>query len=191
MNINYLRVVSGNERNKIESNWVKKRKMVIDVIGDIDEFALPRLESNLSQYDGNDKELIVRIDTFGGYVDVAQAMCEKIIAFAEENEMTIVTENVGNVMSAGTLLYLLGDVRKFDKAKGEFLIHHVWCMNIGNAEQMYRCGDDLMSLDDYFLDFYEMATGVDRDEIKKVMDREETMGTDELTTLNFVTEFIN
>ena len=35
--------------------------MTIDIIGDIDDFALKRLEANLAQYNGEDKELTLKM----------------------------------------------------------------------------------------------------------------------------------
>ena len=165
--------------------------MTIDIIGDIDDFALKRLEANLAQYNGEDKELTLKIDSWGGYVDVAQEMCKKIVAFAAENDIVINTENSGDVMSAATLFFLLGNKRTFDQSKGEFLIHNPWCFNVGDAQSMYECGDSLASLEDYFADYYAMTTGSDKEQIKEIMSKNDVMPTEDMTAMNFCTELIN
>lgn len=164
--------------------------MVIDIVGDIDDYALPRLRANLAQYNGEDKELTIRIDSFGGYVDVAQEMCEELIAFAQEHDMTINTENIGNVMSASTLLYLLGEKRTFNSSLGFFLIHNPWCYNVGDAQSMHECGYSLESLEQYFVDFYAMTTGIDKETIKAEMDRNDVMEDENITKYNFATELL-
>lgn len=163
--------------------------MTIDIIGDIDDYALPRLRQNLAQYNG-DKELTLKINSLGGYVDIAQAMCEELIAFADKNDVTINTENTGDVMSAATLLFLLGNKRKFDAAKGDFLIHNPWCYNIGDAQSMYECGDSLATLEDYFADYYAMTTGSDKAKIKEIMSKNDVMPVEDITAMNFCTELI-
>ena len=174
----------------LSSNCAKRKTMTIDIIGDIDDFALPRLEANLAQYNGEDKELTIKIDSWGGYVDVAQSMCEKIVAFAEANDIVINTENIGDVMSAATLFFLLGNKRTFDPSKGDFLIHNPWCFNVGDAQSMYECGDSLSSLEDYFADYYAMTTGSDKEQIKEIMSKNDVMPTEQLTAMNFCTELI-
>lgn len=159
--------------------------MTLDIVGDIDDYALPRLEQNLASYNGDDNVLDIRINSYGGYVDVAQEMCERIIDFATANDMTIRTSNTGDVMSAATLIFLMGEERTFDSTKGGFLIHNPWAFNVGDSKSMYECGDALKSIEDYFVDYYAMTTTADKDTIRQLMDASDELEDSVLSEYHF------
>lgn len=161
--------------------------MILDIIGDIDEWQELRVAQALENF--NDEELTIRINSYGGYVDSAQNICETIIEKAGESKIT--TLNTGDCMSAATLIYLLGEERKWDASKGDFLIHNPWCYNCGDAQAMYECADSLRDLEDYFAEVYAMTTEADKQAIKDIMATDKPMKADDMLAMNFCTELIN
>jgi ATP-dependent Clp endopeptidase proteolytic subunit ClpP len=134
----------------------------------------------------NDAESItVRINTPGGAVGDGLAMYH----FLKDHSAHVTTIVDGYAASMGSIVALAGDVRQVHKAS-MFMIHQPWGCGCGNADEMREQADVLDVHTEALLDIYEDATGMDRAEIKALLDGETWMRGEAAIEYGFATELI-
>ena len=166
---------------------------IIKIEGDIDENMLNSVYEQMKEWaETHSKEdIAVQIDSKGGYIDIAQYIGDLIYLAKEEKGVNIVTFNSGDVMSAASLIYLMGDARLFDPSKGEFLIHRPVSVDVeGHTEDLLDAAVANNAVEESLIEYYQEFNGKERNEIFNRMSKEEPMNIDELKEYGFVTEIV-
>ena len=135
------------------------------------------------------KNIRIGIDSLGGYVDENDKIYNKILELKKNH--TITTYNLGDCMSCASILFVAGDVRIFDFAKGKFLIHSPWVEAEGDASQLRKVASDLQRVEDRFALLYAKVGKSDLREIKDVMDEDRNLTPAEVKKFKFATEIKN
>lgn len=135
------------------------------------------------------KNIRIGIDSLGGYVDENDKIYNKILELKKNH--TITTYNLGDCMSCASILFVAGDVRIFDFAKGNFLIHSPWVEAEGDASQLRKVASDLQKVEDRFALLYAKVGKSDLREIKDVMDEDRNLTPAEVKKFKFATEIKN
>lgn len=135
------------------------------------------------------KNIRIGIDSLGGYVDENDKIYNKILELKKNH--TITTYNLGDCMSCASILFIAGDVRIFDFAKGNFLIHSPWVEAEGDASQLRKVASDLQRVEDRLALLYAKVGKSDLREIKDVMDEDRNLTPAEVKKFKFATEIKN
>lgn len=110
--------------------------------------------------------IIVEIDSLGGDVGHAISMHDLL----KKHPAHIVTDAVGLVASAATIMMQAGDERKMS-ANGLGLIHRASMMAWGNVEAMETAAKDLKKFDDRLINIYMKRSGKDAEVFAEQMDQ--------------------
>ena len=135
------------------------------------------------------KNIRIGIDSLGGYIDENDKIYNKILELKKTH--TITTYNFGNVMSCASILFVTGDVRIFDFAKGNFLIHSPWTEIEGDASELRKVASDLQKVEDRIALLYAKIGKSDIREIKDVMAEDRNLTPAEVKKFKFATEIKN
>lgn len=135
------------------------------------------------------KNIRIGIDSLGGYIDENDKIYNKILELKKTR--TITTYNLGNCMSCASILFVTGDIRIFDFAKGNFLIHSPWVEINGDASQLRKAASDLQKVEDKIALLYAKVGKSDISEIKNVMDEDRNLTPAEVKKFKFATEIKN
>lgn len=134
------------------------------------------------------EDINIYIDSLGGYIDSAQLIAEMLVE-ARNAGSKIVCRNIGDVCSAATIIWLVGNEKIFDMAKGEFLIHQPYVDNVsGNSDELLTAVIDLTKTEDQLADLYSVMSGKDKEEILARMKQELPMTWKELFEYKFANE---
>lgn len=158
----------------------------IDVFGDIGEGWFSEgntLESVKAQVPSNAKSITVNIDSLGGDLSHGLAIHDML-----KNHSAKVTANImGWTASAGTIIAMGADEVHANENQF-FLIHPVWTMAVGNADELRAQADELDRFDKKLVNIYENKTDMSGDEIMTLMREERWMDMDEAKELGFIDE---
>jgi len=125
----------------------------------------------------------VRINSGGGSVFGAYAIMNLLKAHAAR----IIVHIDGIAASAATLIAMAGD--KIIAALGSvFMVHLPSSLAWGNAIEMQKQIDVLNTITDTMVDVYHAKTGIDKTEIKKMLDEDTWMSGSEAKEKGFVDE---
>lgn len=166
---------------------------IVKIEGDLDENMLNSVYEQMKDWaeTNSSEDIAVQIDSKGGYIDIAQYIGDLIYLAKEEKGASIVTFNSGNIMSAASLIYLMGDARLFDPSKGEFLIHRPVSVDVeGHTEDLLDAAVANNAVEESLISYYQEFNGKGRNEIFNRMSQEEPMNAEELIEYGFVTELI-
>lgn len=162
--------------------------MEITIQGDITPKTLTQLADDLKPLQDGE-ELVVKIDTLGGWLEVALDICN-VLKKVKERGCAVTTENIGDVMSAGTFIYLMGDRRIWNEDAGDFLIHKTAATVYGNSDEINKEAQTLNELDKQIAEIYAIASGIDTDIIEAVMELSQPMTADAVFAFGFCTELV-
>lgn len=115
--------------------------------------------------------IIVEIDSLGGDVGHAISMHDLL----KKHQAHIVTDAVGLVASAATILMQAGDERKMS-ANGLGLIHRASMVAWGNVAAMETAAKDLKKFDDRLTNIYVKRSGKDAEVFAEQMDQNSGQG---------------
>lgn len=131
-------------------------------------------------------ELTVLYDTPGGSEEDGRAMYAYLMSL--KPKMKIISEQVGEVASAGTFPWLAGDIRRAKKGK-EFMIHFPWSPHEeGDQAAMLAAADRLGKKNQAIAEFYNQHTGVTIEGLMPLMAKDTTFGAEDAVKLKFATE---
>jgi len=122
--------------------------------------------NQLNQFDGEDIQL--NIASYGGDVSHAFAIYNSL-----KSHKGRVTANIyGDSASAATFIAMAADeIRMVDNAM--FLIHNVWGMVVGDSEELRKQAEVMDKLNNNIIDVYKKKTGLNKNTIKSLMNKEE------------------
>ena len=162
--------------------------MDLRIEGDIDGIMVYYVADSLKNEYKNGEQINVIMNSLGGFIDDAVYIADMLIS-AKEAGSKIVCTNTGDVASAATIIWLLGDERKFDMSKGEYLIHQPYVVEAeGTAEDLIEMAVELSRTQDQLATMYSTYSGKPIDEILERMEQDEPMTWKELFEYKMATE---
>jgi ATP-dependent Clp protease protease subunit len=133
----------------------------------------------------NESELILDINSVGGYNHVAKQMYDLLV----KSGKMIKTRNSGIVASAATTLFMIPELqdRVFNPTLGEFLVHNPWTIAEGDSAYMAEMSKELEQVEKEYISFYSKKTGVEASVIKTFMSQNIALTPEQIETLRFAT----
>lgn len=132
------------------------------------------------------KPVTVNINSPGG--DYFEGLA--IYNLLKEHDGDVTIRVLGMAASAASVIAMAGDTVKIAKA-GFFMIHNAWHICIGNKHDMHDRGDTLAQFDDIMIDVYSDKTGISKDDITVMMDKETWISGTEAVDDGFATQFLD
>lgn len=161
---------------------------IVGILGE--DYRYGNLIEDLNEYGiSRRKNIHIGIDSPGGYVDEAMLIYDKLMELGES--YTISTYNIGDVMSAATLIFLTGQNRTFDFSKGNFVAHNPYVQIEGDAATLRQYAKELQKTEDMFTNIYSKVGKVNQAEISEIMDENRPLTFDEMKRLKLATEIKN
>ncbi|PAD73903.1 head maturation protease, ClpP-related [Paenibacillus campinasensis] len=147
-------------------------------------FGIPAATRNafrqeLSQYAG--KNITVWIDSWGGDVFAAAGIYNAL----KEHKGKVTVKVDGKAVSAASVIAMSGD-EIYMSPVSIMMIHNPWSRAVGEAKDMRHAADVLDVVKDTIMNAYQARTGLDRDEISKMMDEETWMSAQKAMSAGFV-----
>jgi len=134
-----------------------------------------------------DETLIhLAINSDGGDVDEGNKMKSALL----QSGKIFTSSNSGNVASMAVDLFLIPKDkfnRKFDPARGIFLIHNPWAAIEGDADFMSEASTQLKALEKGFAKEYSKITGTDESILTGFMSENKPLTPEQIDTLGFAT----
>lgn len=132
----------------------------------------------------DDRDIELRINSGGGYVDEAVAMVNRIRDFAKEHDAEVTAKVDGLAASAATLVMLAAD-RIVIPDNATVMVHQPWGVAAGTAEDMRKGADLLDMTEDSMVAMYARRTGLDVAKVRDLLAAETWMGAVEAVALGF------
>lgn len=151
-----------------------------------DDVTLDTINAALEQADKTE-DLFVRINTFGGVVDVGFQIYSALRRFAKDNSVKIITRQDGYCASIGTVVFLAGDERIGNKWSEPF-VHNAWTIAVGAAGEMQKVADDLERINDKIARFYTERTTITYEQAREYMNKDTFISAEDCMQMGFYTE---
>lgn len=133
------------------------------------------------------KTIHVWIDSYGGSVFAGMGIYNALMEHRRQGGH-VVTIGDSKVMSAATIIFMAGEKRKMTPGC-VFMVHNpLTSIQQGYACDFRKAADVLDTIKDTIMNVYETSTGMDRNEISKLMDEETYMSAETAVKYNFATE---
>lgn len=132
---------------------------------------------------GDIDELRVYINSPGGDVFAGQA----ILSTLKRHKARKVVYIDGLAASAASVVAMAGDVIRMPR-NAMMMIHNVWTIAIGDANELREVADALDRITESVVAAYQEKTGLDADEIRRMMDIETWMTAEEAVEKGFADE---
>jgi len=132
---------------------------------------------------GNIEELRVYINSPGGDVFAGQA----ILSMLRRHGARKVVYVDGIAASAASIVAMAGDVVRMPR-NAMMMIHNVWTIVAGDANELREVADALDRITESVVAAYQEKTGLDADEIRRMMDVETWMTAEEAVEKGFADE---
>ncbi|MTE02753.1 head maturation protease, ClpP-related [Lactobacillus johnsonii] len=120
------------------------------------------IKQALNEANGSDVEL--EINSPGGYVDAGS----EIYTALKEYPGRVIAKITGQACSAASWIALAADCVEMSPT-AQMMIHRASTISIGNSDDLSSALNALNSLDQSFVDLYSQKTGLDRQEVYKLM----------------------
>lgn len=156
----------------------------LDIYGEINEQTVEYVADKFRENYTKECMITVSIDSYGGYIDSAYAIAE-ILSAAVENGSNVLTMNSGNVMSAATVIFLMGNARVFDPSVGDFVIHQPYTSIEGNSTELIETAISLYQTENSLVDLYSQYSDTPKDEIVRIMAEDRELTPEEIKSLGF------
>lgn len=142
---------------------------IFDVIGEdvwSEGVTAKRISAALRRI-GSDNPVTVNINSPGG--DLFEGLA--IYNLLREHKGEVTVRVMGLAASAASVIAMAGDRVEVSRA-GFFMIHNAWVMAIGNRQDLIEVSNTLEPFDRAMGSIYEARTGLDKETIESMMDRE-------------------
>lgn len=120
------------------------------------------IKQALNEANGSDVEL--EINSPGGYVDAGS----EIYTSLKEYPGRVIAKITGQACSAASWIALAADCVEMSPT-AQMMIHRASTISIGNSDDLSSALNALDSLDQSFVDLYSQKTGLDKQEVYKLM----------------------
>lgn len=141
------------------------------------------IKQALSDADGSDVTL--EINSPGGYVDAGS----EIYTALKEYQGQVIAKITGQACSAASWIALAAD-RVEMSPTAQMMIHRASTMSIGNSDDLASDLNALNSLDKSFVDLYSQRTGLDAQEVYRLMCNTTWMNAKEAVDKGFADEIM-
>jgi len=143
---------------------------IFDVIG-VDYwtgggFTAKRMSAALRSI-GADKDVVVNVNSPGGDFFEGAA----IYNLLAQHEGKVTVNVIGLAASAASVIAMAGDVINISKV-GFLMIHNAWSIVVGNRHDLMETSKTLEAFDKSMIGLYSSRTGLDEEEIEKMMDKD-------------------
>lgn len=142
--------------------------------------------AQVQNYGDSTKDLLVEINSPGGYVDVGNSIYDYLDNLKSKG-YKIKTYGKQLVGSIATKIFLVGEERELEEGT-EFFIHNPMT-NPGYADsnKLQKHAEKISQVEAELRKFYVEKTGTDEDVLKPLMDVETSMNPDQAMSLGFAT----
>jgi len=120
---------------------------------------------------GSDQDVVVNINSPGG--DLFEGMA--IYNLLRDHKGQVTVKVIGLAASAASIIAMAGDEIQVARA-GFLMIHDTWVVAIGNRNDLREVADMLEPFDAAMADIYAARSGLDAEEVQKMMDAETWIG---------------
>ena len=141
------------------------------------------IKQALDEANGSDVEL--EINSPGGYVDAGS----EIYTALKEYQGQVIAKITGQACSAASWIALAAD-RVEMSPTAQMMIHRASTMSIGNSDDLASDLNALNSLDKSFVDLYSQKTGLDKQEVYRLMCNTTWMNAKEAVDKGFADEIM-
>lgn len=167
-----------------------------DIIDDDDVWLYEWLEMKHASPNAFHEELVkhqgktinVWVNSRGGSVFAATGIYNALKEHAAKGGK-VVTIGDAQVMSAATVIYMAGEVRKMSPGC-VMMIHNPLTYAQGYASELRKTADILDTIKDTIINAYELSTAKSRDELSRLMDDETYMSAQTAIKEGFATEML-
>ena len=181
-------------KNKYYSLVKNKDKQEADltIFGDIT--SMPWTEADTSSYnlskqlqELNDvKTINVHINSYGGEVAEGLAIYNSL----KNHSAKVKTYCDGFACSIASVIFMAGDVRIMSNAS-LLMIHNAWSVVMGNSNELRKQADDLDKITQASVNAYMNHINISEAELKKLLDNETWLDSNEALEKGFATKVIN
>jgi ATP-dependent protease ClpP protease subunit len=120
---------------------------------------------------GSDQDVVVNVNSPGG--DLFEGMA--IYNLLRDHKGHVTVKVLGLAASAASIIAMAGDEIQIARA-GFLMIHDTWVVAVGNRNDLREIADMLEPFDAAMADIYAARSGLDADEVQKMMDAETWIG---------------
>lgn len=150
---------------------------------EMDATCIDDVEKVLNEYPNEDIE--VYINSPGGYVDVGS----EIYSLLKDHKGKIIVKITGTAASAASVVAMAGDVIKIAPT-ARIMIHNASSSVSGDYRSMEHGSEVLKHCNKSISNAYRIKTGMETDELLKLMDKETYMDAEKAKQLGFVDEIL-
>lgn len=135
------------------------------------------------------ESITIYFNSRGGYVESGEALAD-IIMYLKSMGSTITAINIGDIMSATTIPWLVCDVRLWDE-RYNFLIHNPYVEKVtGDATELLEQAIQLTVMEDDIAELYSVVSGESKEFMLELMKQERPLTTEEILQYNFATNLL-
>lgn len=153
---------------------------ILDVIDDDWGFSTQRMAAALRSIGDND--VVVQINSPGGDMYAGIAMYNLL----KEHKGKVTVKVLGIAASAASIIAMAGDEREI-LTGAQLMIHNAWSIIIGNRNDLDAAKSYLRQADEQMATIYSEATGIAKDEVLGMMDKETYLDADAALAAGFAT----
>ena len=133
-----------------------------------------------------EEEILVHIDSPGGDVPAGFA----IFNFFKGLPNKVITRIEGQAASISSIIALAGDRIEISET-ADLMIHNAWTELAGDHDKLRKTADDLEGLSDRLINVYHAKSGIPREELATMMDKETILDSKRALELGFVDAIVN
>lgn len=164
------------------------KNVELTLYGDIgdsfwEDISSKRLVEELESLDA--ENITLNISSNGGGVTAAIAIANAL----KRNKARVIANIDGIVASAATIITSACDVVKMPK-NALFMIHNPWTIAMGEEKDFEKMAETLSKVKNSIIETYIDKTGMDKDKLSELMDKESWFSANEAKEYGFVDEII-
>ena len=161
--------------------------MRLEMKGNIDSRVAEDFINQIKTQYSPGEDVQILIDSTGGFINSAIYIAE-MIRFLQSQHSKATILNIGDVMSAATIIWLVCEVRVWDPHY-DFLIHNPYMQNVtGDANQLIQQAIELTEVEEDIVELYCTISDKTEDDILTLMAEERPMTVEELKEWKFITD---
>lgn len=172
-----------------EIKELDKKKRAIYLMGDIDETKSETFIKSILQLQLEDpiKDIVVIIDSYGGYVDSMWAMQDAISLVT----CKVHTLCIGKAMSCGQMMLVGGSKGcRYATPNSRIMMHQISSWAAGTVSDIQNYTDELKRLDKQFKEFVTKKTKLTKTQLDKMLQDDCYMSPTEALKYGFIDKII-
>lgn len=132
-----------------------------------------------------ERDVVVNVNSPGG--DFFEGLA--IYNMLRQHSANVTVRVLGIAASAASVIAMAGDTIQIGRA-GFLMIHNAWAIVMGNRHDLREAADWLEPFDAAAADLYTTRTGLDRDEVAAMLDRETWISGSDAVDKGFADDFL-